>query len=134
MSSPPQPSYLLLLSLLAALPLLALAWRRRRLGPRLPRQWGRGLLCLALSLLVLVWADRLRGITAVLGLCTLGYGMLAGQGGMRRLHGLRYGRAVLDRFPGLPADDATALHLFFMIAAVLCVTAGIVIVTWPRVA
>lgn len=133
MTSSPHPSYLLFLGALAALPLVVLTWRRRRAGPRLPRQWGRGLLCLALALLVLVWADRLRGVTAVLGLCAIGYGLLAGERGMRAYHQLRYGGAVQARWPRLAAEDAVSLHLFFMISAVACVTAGIVVVTWPRV-
>ena len=124
------PAYLLFLTALAAVPVLALAWRGLH-GPRLPRQWGRALLCLALPLLALVWADRLRGINAVLGLAALGYGILASRAGMRRLHRLRYGEAISQRLPQLAESDASALHLFFMLLAVACVTVGIVLATWP---
>lgn len=133
--TPPDGSlYLWLIALLAVLPVAALAWRRRQDGRGLPWQPGRALLCFALAFLALVWAHRLRGATAMLGLSGLGYGLLASRGGMRRFHGLRYGPAIGAARPELAHEDAGRLHLFFMILAVACVTAGIVLATWPRAA
>lgn len=134
MTSPPSTAYLWLIALLAVLPVAALAWRRRRDGRGLPWQPGRALLCFALALLALVWADRLLGPTALLGLAGVGYGLLSGRGGMRRFHGLRYGPAIGAARPELALEDAGHLHLFFMILAVACITAGIVLATWPRAA
>lgn len=134
MTPPPSTPYLWLIALLAVVPVAALAWRRRQDGRRLPWQPGRALLCFALSFLALVWADRLLGPTALLGLAGLTYGLLSGRSGMRRFHGLRYGSAIGAARPELAHEDAGRLHLFFMILAVACITAGIVLATWPRAA
>ena len=79
MTPPTGNVYLAAIALLALLPVAALAWRRRRDGRRLPWLPGRAFLCFALAFLALVWADRLRGTPAVMGLAAVLYGILAGR-------------------------------------------------------
>lgn len=134
MTLPAGSGYLLLMALLATLPVIALAWRRLRDGRRLRLQPGRALLCIALPFLAMVWADRLRGTPALMGLAALIYGVLSGKAGMRRFQGLRYGPQVRSAFPLLADEDAGRLHLFFMIMAVACITVGIILATWPPTA
>lgn len=134
MTPPTGNAYLAAIALLALLPVAALAWRRRRDGRRLPWQPGRAFLCFALAFLALVWADRLRGTPAVMGLAAVLYGFLAGRAGMGRFHALRYGSRLRAALPDLADEDAGRLHLFFMIMAVACVTVGLILATWPRTA
>jgi|GEM_PF-5776086 len=132
MTIPAGAGYLTLIACLAALPVAALAWRRARDGRRLRLQPGRALLCIALPFLALVWADRLRGTPALMGLSAVLYGLLAGKAGMRRFHQLRFGPQVQVALPGLADEDAGLLHLYFMILAVACITVGIILATWPQ--
>ena len=132
MSNPPPTIWLGIVALLSLLPLAAIFRQRRGQPEALRFSPGRSMLFYAIWFSAGLVSLRLLGVPGLMALVGLGLGFLGSKRGVAPAYRFLFGPAI-DRHPHLVPRDAGAMHLFMLIAAVLCFTVGIVFATWPGV-
>jgi hypothetical protein len=131
MIAPSGEGTLLAMALLAALPLAGVAWARRARPEHLRLSIGRWFLAYSLAFATLLGLAGGPGIPWVMASMGLLTGYLGSRRGLAPLYRWLFGAEALKANPHLVEQDALRLHLFMMILAVVCFTAGIVFATFP---